>query len=326
MSQKELSQLWKETVAARPSPRDIAKTMYLSTLSQAVKHSPIEGMHQIQSTIQDFILLEVKGTLNALNMICPHVAEQEVLWLCLQFHGKAVFPNGESRDADKLFSFVTKHASYSITLAAEKQWSLYLGVTGASRLQLLAELPQIKEAYDQFQTNMLMPVIISTSDRQNIESLFKKKLGPFSKVHQFGMAFFQFFENYATELEKPKVLSQGESLIQIYHNALAYVHKHCLTGELTREKIADALCCSTRMLNRAFEGRSLGLTATILAVKMYKARELLRTKPELSVEKIAGMLHFFDAKHFANHYKKHFHRSPREERKEWVEDAMKNVT
>lgn len=85
---------------------------------------------------------------------------------------------------------------------------------------------------------------------------------------------------------------------------------------LDRETLADALHCSVRTINRAFEGRRLSLTAEVLDARLRKARQLLRHRTDLPIEQIALMLYFYDVSHLNIHYKKRFHRTPRQERKE----------
>ncbi len=315
MSHRELSHLWKEAVVSRRSPRDVAKTMHLSIFSQGMLSNPAEGIHLIQSRMDDILILEVKGQSAGLHAVDLPSVGNEVLWLCVQLHGKTVFPNGANNHADCLMSFTAQSERYTLTLAAERQWALFFGLTGNSRLQLLAELPALRQAYDEQRNNTLRSISISYLERQIIEGLCKKALGPFNALYQTGVAIGRLFSNYTMQLMQPRILSKEETLIQIYHRALAYVQEHYLINDLTSEKIADVLGCSVRNLTRAFEGRSLGVKATIITVRLYKARELLKSQPDLSIADIATKLHFPDAKHFAVQYKKCFCRTPREERK-----------
>ncbi|MFD2552987.1 AraC family transcriptional regulator [Sphingobacterium tabacisoli] len=326
MSHRELSHLWKEAVVSRRSPRDIAKTMHLSIFSKGMLSSPAEGIYMIQSRMDDILIMEVKGRSGALYAVDLPQTGNEVLWLCIQLQGKTVFPNGANHHADRLMSFMAHSEGYTPTLAAERQWVLFFGLTGHSRLQLLAELPALRQAYDEQPNNTLQSISISYLERQIIEGLCKKALGPFNALYQSGVAIGKLFNNYTIQLMQPRVPSKEEAQIQIYHRALAYVRKHYLVNDLTSEKIADVLGCSVRNLTRAFEGRSLGVKATIIAVRLYKARELLKSQSDLSIADIAEMLHFPDAKHFAVQYKKCFCRTPREERKTgtvWIKDNLR---
>ncbi|MDR2281623.1 MAG: AraC family transcriptional regulator [Sphingobacterium sp.] len=316
MSQKERSLLWKQVLSARPDPRDIRNTMHLSVFSQGGMSSPAEGMHMIESQMEDITILEIKGKAPHLQAVALPLRSNEILWLCIQLHGKTVFPNGVSSYADKVLSFITNPSSYSLTLAEDRQWVLFFGLSGTSRLQLLAELPSLRQAYEKQQKNILQAVSISYLERQIIEGLCKKALGPFNALYQTGVAIGKLFDNYTFQLTKARALSTEELLIQTYHRALAYVQEHYLSEGLTRDKIAEELGVSPRNLTRAFEGRDKGLKATILIARLYKGRELLQTQHALSIEEISRMLHFWDSKHFAVQYKKCFHRSPREDRKE----------
>lgn len=315
MSHKELSQLWNQSLLARPDPRDVRKTMHLSVFSQGAASSPVEGVHLIQYRMEDLTLFEIKGRPPNLHLIDLPSNTNETLWLCIQLHGKTVFPTGSIIYSDSILSFMTQTADCPLTLATDRQWVLFLGISGNSKLQLLAELPALREAFQHQQINILQSVSISYVERQVIEGLFKKTLGPFNAMYQTGVAVGKLFHNYTRQLIKPKALSRDEFQIQIYHRALAYIQQHYLAESLTSEKIANVLGCSIRNLTRAFEGRSMGVKATVVAVRLYKARELLQTRLDLTIERIAVMLHFLDTKHFAVQYKKAFYHSPRDERK-----------
>lgn len=326
MPHQELSRQWKDTVSARPDARDIIKTMHLAVFPQGLVTCPAEGIQQIQLRMEDIVLLEIKGRSpnpHALNLPSEN---RKTLWLCMQFHGKLVFPNGSNSYPDNLLSLITEPEDYTLTLAADRQWVLFFGLSGNSKLQLLAELPSLRQAYEKQQINILQSFSISTIERQVIETLCKKAMGPFNALYQTGVAMGKLFGNYSLQLLKPQVLSREEYQVQIYHRALAYIQEHYLEEDLTGEKIGDVLGCSVRNLTRAFEGRSLGVKATILTVRLYKARELLQTKSDLSVERIAGMLHFGDAKNFAVQYKKVFCHSPRDERKPIILQQKERIT
>lgn len=106
-----------------------------------------------------------------------------------------------------------------------------------------------------------------------------------------------------------------KNLLQLYDRAIAYVQQHFMDEQVNRITIAAALNCSTRQLSRAFEGRRIPLNATIQLMRLYKGRELLHRKRNLPVEQVATMVHFRNAKHFSTQFKKHFGRTPSEERK-----------
>lgn len=313
--QEQRSHSWKDTVAARPNPRDIVKTMHLSTLPDASPQIIAEGLNTIHYHIHDFNLFEMKGRPLQLTPAALPTGDGEVLWLGLQFHGKAVFSNGHVIPADSLYSFITKTDDVWLTLPEDRIWMLLFGVSGASRVQLLAEIPDLRKAYEERQKTVLSSFVTSHLERQALESLLKAKHGPFSTMHHTGLTMGKLFGNYTTQLTKPRSASSEEILIQIYHRALDYIGEHYLSKELTIEKVADVLGCSTRTLRRAFENYPTGLKATVVKVRLHKARELLKTRPDLSIESIAQMLHFSDAKHLATQYKKCFYRTPSEERK-----------
>lgn len=315
MSHKGLSQLWKDAVTARPDPRDIVKTMHLAAIIQGTSRSSEVGIQVIQQEIGDFILFEMKGSPLQVSQVDLPTKDSEILWLCLQFHGKAVFPNGSKTTSDHFVSLITRYSDYKLTLPADRQWALFVGVTGPSMRKLLAELPQLQQAYDDGQRKMLDSVIISYSERQVLELYFKKKHGPFSALYQTGIAMVKLFGNYMTQSIKAVAQSGDVASIRLYHEVLQYIRHNYLSADLSREKIAEKLNCSVRSLTRAFERRTMSLNATILSIRLYKGRELLRQDPTLSIEQIALTLQFFDAKHFSGQYKKLFHLTPREERK-----------
>ena len=106
-----------------------------------------------------------------------------------------------------------------------------------------------------------------------------------------------------------------KNLFQLYDRAIAYIQQHFMDERVDRLTIAAALECSTRQLSRAFEGRSITLNATIQLMRLYKGRELLRRKRNLRVAQVETMVYFRNAKHFTTQFKKHFGRTPSEERK-----------
>lgn len=289
--------------------------MHLGVLQKAHRNKPSEQRFVIQYQAQDFIFYESKGRLQdvaSLALPCPDTGS---LWLCLQFHGRSIFPGGRGTEPDSLFSFKARDGEIPLTLSADKHWALFLGLSAASKEQLLAEFPSLRDHFDELGHDVLPAVPISYLERQALENFSNMSLGPFSTVYHVGHLFLKLYSNYLLRLTDRLKRSTEEPNIQIYHRAVAYIRDNYLDKRLSRETIADAIHCSTRSLSRAFEGKSLSLNATILTIRLYKGRELLIQRPDLSVEQIALSLHFGDAKYFAVQYKKTFHRTPREERK-----------
>ncbi len=107
----------------------------------------------------------------------------------------------------------------------------------------------------------------------------------------------------------------SQNLLQLYDRAISHIRQHFMDERIDRITIAVALGCSTRQLSRAFEGRSLTFNAALRLMRLYKGRELLRRKRHLPIARIATMVHFHNAKHFATQFKKHFGCTPSEERK-----------
>lgn len=319
MPNKNLLNVWKETLSARPASRDTFRGMHLAVLHQATQQKWEEHLLHIQFETHDFILCELKGHPKELTGYELPQKEEEILWLCLQFLGSLSFPSGKTSTADTFFSFTSANEQHLLTIPAGKQWALLLGLTGASRQQLLAEQPRLRKHYADQDSNVLPAVSLAYNERKLLEQFSKNLFGPFTTVHHIGLLFGKCYTAYAQQLDKQGV-QQGrdEGLIQLYHRAIQYITENYMDEQLNLEKVAAACHCSIRNITRAFQGRPTSITRSILLIRLYKGRELLHTHPEWTLEQIAGMLHFSDAKHFANHYKKHFHRTPREERKVWI--------
>jgi len=291
------------------------KGMHLAAIKQATQQKLTEHLSVIQFDIQDFVLSEIKGHPKSLISFSLPAKDGNVLWLCFQLHGKFTFCNGRTTQPDTLLSFVISDEDESLTLPAEKQWALFIGISGPSRQQLLAELPALRKQYEQPKTNILKAIPLSHIERQLLESLSKKTFGSFSTLYHIGQLILKLYTNYQLQLIRKTTQDNDLPHIQLYHQAVAYIRENYLDQALNREKIAEALHCSWRSLSRAFEGRPISLNATILSFRLYKGRELLRKQSDLSVEQIALMLYFPNAKHFTVQYKKYFHLTPREERK-----------
>src|SRR5690606_22060571 len=90
----------------------------------------------------------------------------------------------------------------------------------------------------------------------------------------------------------------GKKQELLLHRACTYILAHYMEPDLDRNRIATALGCSTRSLSRAFEGGGIKLHGYIRVLRLHKGRELLRRKPNLTIEKIANRLHFSSARHF----------------------------
>src|SRR5690606_1949728 len=180
--------------------------------------------------------------------------EAGVLWLCLQFHGKLSFPDGHVSQPATVSSFATGTDDYPLTLAAEKQWALLLGVSGPSRQLLLAELAPLRELPDGPQ-NDWAAYSITFADRRQLDAFSKLAFGPFTTPHHIGQLLAKLYGAYAQQLEKPSEPGGEESLLLLYHRAMTYITQHFLDEDINLEVVADACHCSARQLYRAFEGR-----------------------------------------------------------------------
>lgn len=307
--------LWKEASSSKPIRRDAFKSMHLAAFPAAGRNIVSDELYIIRHSLNDFILYEAKGKLqDTTSLALPH-PDTDTLWLCLQFHGRTVFSNGKATQPDSLFAFQKADEATPLTLAAERHWALFLGLSAASKQKLLAELPTLRDHFDSLQQDILPAVPIYRTEYQAMETFASMDFGPFSTLHHIGLLYLKLYSNYLQRVETLMLQPKDEPHVRLYHLAVAYIRDNYLEQALDRETIADALHCSTRSLSRAFEGRPLSLNATILTFRLYKGRELLVQNPKLSVEKIAFSLHFPDAKHFTVQYKKQFHRTPRQERK-----------
>src|SRR5690606_13617375 len=314
MPEKNLIHVWKETLSSKPVTRETLNGMHLTALHQATQQKLDEYLLYIRFEIHDFILCELKGRPKELTGFELPQKEEEILWLFIQLHGRLSFPTGDVSQSETIFSF-TSDGSNLLTVAAEKQWVLLLGIAGASRQQLLSEQPVLRKQYEQRNNHFTPAIPISYANRQVLEQFSKIAFGPFTTVHHIGLLLGKLYASYVQQLDKQGVQGKEEGLIQLYHQAINYITDNYMDAELNRLTISAALNCSTRSLSRAFEGRSINLNSSIMMMRLHKSRELLRDRPELTIEHIAGMLHFPNAKHFATQYKKCFHRTPREERK-----------
>ncbi|MGV3763647.1 helix-turn-helix domain-containing protein [Parapedobacter sp.] len=288
--------------------------MHLAVLQQAMRRKLDQQLSLIQFETHDFILCELKGLPSEMMAFALPAMQTDILWLCLQFHGKLSFPDGHIGQPETLFSFATGANDYPLTLAAEKQWVLLLGLSGSSRQLLLAELAPLRELLDRPE-NARPAHPITFADRRQLDAFSKLSFGPFTTPHHIGQLLAPLYGAYTQQLVRPRDPGGEQALILLYHRAVAYIQRHYMDEGLNRETVAAACNCSVRQLTRAFEGRSVTLNTAIRTLRLHKARELLRKKPEQSIEEIAVSLHFTDAKHLANQYRKQFHRSPREERK-----------
>ena len=312
-----LRHLWKETLSSKPASRETFKGMHLSVLHQATQQKLDEHLLHILFETGDFILCELKGRPKQLTGFELPAKSGSIRWLCLQFHGTLSFSDGYRSKPDTIFSFVPNNKDdHLLTVPAEKQWILLLGVTGESQQLLLSECPLLRTLPEQQEKGVPVAVPISYTERKLLQEFSRIAFGPLTTLHQIALLLARLFGSYAERADKKMLATAKEDTsIVLYHQAIGYITAHYMDEYLSTDKIADACHCSPRTLTRAFEGRPHSVKSSILLIRLQKSRELLLRKPDLSIEQIAGMLHFYDAKHFRAQYKKCFHRTPREERK-----------
>src|SRR5690606_11286708 len=129
MSGKDLFHQWRETVSSKSIATDSFNGMHLVVLRGAVRRKLDQQLSLIQFETHDFILCELKGRPSEMMAFSLPATQTGVLWLCLQFHGKVSFADGHVGHPGTVFSFATGTVDYPLTLAAEKQWVLLLGVS-----------------------------------------------------------------------------------------------------------------------------------------------------------------------------------------------------
>lgn len=316
MAQQDIFDLWRQAPSSKPIHRDVYRRMHLSALRQAGRQQLAEKLFVLRYEVHDFVLCEWKGELPDVARFDLPAKDSSILWMCLHFQGRFTFPTGWASESDSFFSFTIEGIDPSLTLAKGNHWALLLGVSGTSKEQLLAELPPLREQYAAQLVDTVLPACpLSYQQRQVLDALSRTSCGPFSALYHIGLLVLRLYSGYVQQLERQASQPKDVAAIQLYHRAVAYIRDNYMDKALDRQMITEALHCSVRSLNRAFEGRPLSLNATILTIRLHKARELLLSQPELSVEQIALMLHFFDASHFSTQYKKQFNRTPRQERK-----------
>lgn len=324
MSQQRIFDIWKEAHSSRSLVRGAFQRMHLSVLHGVVRQQATDQLFVLRYEDQSIMLCEWKGNLKDSLLFEFSRAASRPLWLCLHFQGKFTLPGGKVNLPDTVFAYIAPSEDQWITLASGNQWGLLLGLDGAGKEQLLAELSTLRKYVAAYAKQGALPAVpLSYIDRRALGTLAGTAFGPFSTRHHIGGLILKLYTNYVRQLEKVALQPKDISNIQLYYRAVAYIRDNYLDKTLNRDAIADALCCSIRSLSRAFAGTDLSLNATILAMRLYKAREMLVQQPELSVEQIAFSLNFPDAKYFAVQYKKQFHRTPREERKA-IKSTVKN--
>src|SRR5690606_717491 len=107
MPEKNMLHQWREAVSSRTSARDSFSGMHLAALRQAVRRKLDQQLSLIQFETHDFILCELKGRPSEMMAFALPAMQTDVLWLCLQFHGKLSFADGHIGQPETLFSFAT---------------------------------------------------------------------------------------------------------------------------------------------------------------------------------------------------------------------------
>jgi AraC-like DNA-binding protein len=102
-----------------------------------------------------------------------------------------------------------------------------------------------------------------------------------------------------------------------------YVHTHLADGELSIQRIADALRCSKRYLHRVFEDEDQTLDRFIWQMRLERCSEALRNAAgrRISVSEIAFAWGFNSSAHFCRAFKAQYEMSPREFQRREAERA-----
>ncbi|WP_380936929.1 helix-turn-helix domain-containing protein [Sphingobacterium bambusae] len=315
--QQQVFNIWEKSSFSKPLHRDTFKGMHLAALQHLAEKSSDKELYVIRYADHDFVLLEVKGTLSKDMHIDLGATGVGGMWLCLQFQGQTIFSAYERLAPERMAAVKTRVEGTDPCLSSEKNWGLFLGLSAALQQQLTMEFPILNDYLTKQLEGIPLPEVpISYADRRLLDTFSKMKFGSFSTKHHLGQLYLKLYANYAQRLPYAERRSTDESNIQLYHRAKQYIQENCMEKLLDRETLADALHCSVRTINRAFEGRKLSLAAQVLDARLRKARELLKHRTDLPIEQIALMLYFYDGSHLNIHYKKRFHRTPRQERKE----------
>jgi AraC-like DNA-binding protein len=96
--------------------------------------------------------------------------------------------------------------------------------------------------------------------------------------------------------------------------AMLFIKLNFAVPELDAEMIADAHGISTRYLYKLWSGHEESLGDTIMRVRLEAARQMIVTRPGLSIGAISAGCGFANASHFSRRFRDAFGMSPREAR------------
>ncbi|WP_127533561.1 AraC family transcriptional regulator [Paenibacillus kobensis] len=116
-----------------------------------------------------------------------------------------------------------------------------------------------------------------------------------------------------TDKDAERTGERGDSLIKMVTHYLSTQY----AVPVSIEQMADALGYNRAYLSRVFK-RETGVTpvAFLLRLRIDKARQLLRERPELTVEQIAASVGIPDALYFSKQFKRFYEQSPSAYRRE----------
>lgn len=126
-------------------------------------------------------------------------------------------------------------------------------------------------------------------------------------------------EKYSVAMtqEGDEAVDLNDSDRQFLQKVIDVVFKMIGNANLSNEEIAFEMCISSRQLNRkiyAITGRST--LSFVTQIRLEKAKRMLHTSPTLSIADIAQQCGFSDAAYFSRVFKKMYHLTPSQERKE----------
>ena len=286
---------------------------YLSFLPPSNHYKCADDLQYSYFELEHVVLLEIRGTAPdlgiRLNLLNAHIG----MWQLYQFlnHTEIFLPHSMLLTDNRGMTLASRATKVPLRMQAGKQWVLCIGYKQEI-------MPLLMEEYG----NSLQDLHLHLSDensfhyrdvdfaighrfREVFEQLQKMEYKPFSGRAELGIILSKLLSLYCQQFQP-----HSQSYLSIYHRALEYIREHA-EEKITRQQIADALCISTRTLNRAFEGRPFKIAEYIQQVKLNKAREILFTETK-SVDTVAGQLHYTDRYHFSKVFKKHLVHTPQQ--------------
>ena len=288
--------------------KPVLKGLYLRFLERE-NHLPVSAtLYAATKAVGDIQIMEIKGASDAAQVIeLPQ--EKEIVCFAYQFIGNSVITASGTRQLKS-----GQHIGCSSNVGEKlicridrgKTWMLLIGISGAALQSMRSEFPQLTQSSPS-------PLAIGYRQKHLFGKVQQLKEGAYSLDVKLNYYIALLIEQYQNDLSAQlKTLNNAD--IALYHKAAAYIQEHYMERKLTRQKIADALCVSTRTLYRAFEGKQVTISRAIQLARLHKARERIRGNDDTPIEQLASELHFSDTQQFIQGYTELFKVSPGEDR------------